>query len=88
MITLATRAKTLNPSSTLAVTAKFKQMQSAGRDVIGFGAGEPDFDTPEGIKEAAIKALREGQTKYEPAPGSAAARAAVAKSTASATAPR
>lgn len=79
MITLATRAKTLNPSSTLAVTAKFKQMQAAGRDVIGFGAGEPDFDTPEGIKEAAIAALRAGCTKYEPAPGSDAARAAVAK---------
>lgn len=79
MITLATRAKTLNPSSTLAVTAKFKQMQAAGRDVIGFGAGEPDFDTPEGIKEAAIAALRAGRTKYEPAPGSAEARQAVAK---------
>lgn len=79
MITLATRAKTLNPSSTLAVTAKFKQMQSAGRDVIGFGAGEPDFDTPDGIKEAAITALRAGKTKYEPAQGSVEARAAVAK---------
>lgn len=79
MITLATRAKTLNPSSTLAVTAKFKQMQSAGRDVIGFGAGEPDFDTPEGIKDAAIAALKAGRTKYEPAQGSAEARAAVAK---------
>ncbi len=78
MITLATRAKTLNPSSTLAVTAKFKQMQSEGRDVIGFGAGEPDFDTPEGIKDAAIEALRAGKTKYEPAAGSAQARAAVA----------
>lgn len=79
MITLATRAKTLNPSSTLAVTAKFKQMQSEGRDVIGFGAGEPDFDTPEGIKDAAIAALRAGKTKYEPAPGSAQSRAAVAE---------
>jgi aspartate aminotransferase len=79
MITLATRAKTLNPSSTLAVTAKFKQMQSAGRDVIGFGAGEPDFDTPEGIKEAAIAALRAGKTKYEPAQGSVEARNAVAQ---------
>ena len=79
MITLATRAKTLNPSSTLAVTAKFKQMQAAGRDVIGFGAGEPDFDTPDGIKEAAIAALKAGRTKYEPAQGSAEARAAVAK---------
>jgi aspartate aminotransferase len=79
MITLATRAKTLNPSSTLAVTAKFKQMKAAGKDVIGFGAGEPDFDTPAGIKEAAIAALRAGKTKYEPAAGSQEARAAVAK---------
>ena len=79
MITLATRAKTLNPSSTLAVTAKFKQMQAAGKDVIGFGAGEPDFDTPDGIKEAAIAALRAGKTKYEPVQGSLEARTAVAK---------
>jgi aspartate aminotransferase len=79
MIALSSRAKNLNPSSTLAVTAKFKQMQSAGKDVIGFGAGEPDFDTPEGIKQAAIDALRAGKTKYEPVQGSAEARAAVAE---------
>lgn len=79
MITLATRATSLNPSSTLAVTAKFKQMKASGRDVIGFGAGEPDFDTPEGIKDAAIAALRQGKTKYEAAAGSPAARAAVAQ---------
>lgn len=78
MITLSTRAKNLKPSSTLAVTAKFKQMKRDGRDVIGFGAGEPDFDTPEEIKEAAIAALKEGRTKYEAAPGSVDARNAVA----------
>lgn len=78
MISLSDRAKNLNPSPTLAVTALFKQMLREGRDVIGFGAGEPDFDTPEGIKEAAIKALRDGKTKYEPAPGSPDARQAVA----------
>lgn len=78
MITLSSRAKNLNPSSTLAVTAKFKQMQREGKDVIGFGAGEPDFDTPEGIKDAAIAALRAGRTKYEAAPGTVEAREAVA----------
>lgn len=79
MIELASRAKALNPSSTLAVTAQFKKMKAAGQDVIGFGAGEPDFDTPEGIKDAAIAALRAGKTKYEPAPGTPQARTAVAK---------
>ena len=78
MISLSDRAKNLNPSPTLAVTALFKQMLREGKDVIGFGAGEPDFDTPDGIKEAAIKALRDGKTKYEPAPGSPDARQAVA----------
>ncbi len=80
MMTLSTRAKNLKPSSTLAVTAKFKQMKSEGRNVIGFGAGEPDFDTPDGIKDAAIKALRDGRTKYEAAAGSPEARSAVATS--------
>lgn len=78
MITLSDRANELQPSPTLAVTALFKQMLREGRDVIGFGAGEPDFDTPDGIKEAAITALRNGKTKYEPAPGSPDARQAVA----------
>jgi len=79
MITLSDRATQLQPSPTLAVTALFKQMLREGRDVIGFGAGEPDFDTPDGIKEAAISALRAGKTKYEPAAGSVDARNAVAK---------
>lgn len=78
MINLASRAKNLNPSTTLAVTAQFKAMKARGEDVIGFGAGEPDFDTPGGIKEAAIAALRAGKTKYEPAPGTPEARQAVA----------
>ncbi|MGE0488224.1 MAG: pyridoxal phosphate-dependent aminotransferase [Vulcanimicrobiota bacterium] len=69
----------MKPSSTLAVTAKFKAMLAEGIDVVGFGAGEPDFDTPEHIKEAAIAAIRAGRTKYEPAPGSPAARQAVAR---------
>ena len=76
---LSNRAKNLQPSPTLAVTALFKQLKREGRDVIGFGAGEPDFDTPEGIKDAAIEALKAGKTKYEPAPGSPDARQAVAE---------
>ena len=79
MITLSERAQNLQPSPTLAVTALFKKMLSEGKDVIGFGAGEPDFDTPFDIKEAAIAALKEGKTKYEPAPGTPAARRAVAE---------
>lgn len=79
MINLSDRANNLNPSSTLAVTAKFKQMLDEGKDVIGFGAGEPDFDTPDGIKQAAIDALKAGKTKYDPAPGSMSARTAISE---------
>jgi len=61
---LADRLKTLAPSSTLAVQAKAKELRARGIDVISFGAGEPDFDTPERIKEAAVAAMRRGQTKY------------------------
>jgi aspartate aminotransferase len=66
---LAERMDTLKPSPTLAVTAKAKAMKAQGIDVVGFGAGEPDFDTPENIKKAAIKALDEGFTKYTPSGG-------------------
>jgi aspartate aminotransferase len=78
-IQLSDRVKAIKPSSTLAVTAKSKAMKAQGIDVVGFGAGEPDFDTPQHIKDAAIKALQEGKTKYEPTAGTPAARAAVAK---------
>jgi aspartate aminotransferase len=61
---LAHRVKTLAPSSTLAVQAKAKALRAQGVDVISFGAGEPDFDTPERIKAAAAEAMRRGQTKY------------------------
>ena len=61
---LADRLKTLAPSSTLAVQAKAKELRAQGVDVISFGAGEPDFDTPERIKAAAVEAMRRGQTKY------------------------
>jgi aspartate aminotransferase len=62
-------ASQVQASTTLAVDALAKQMKADGLDVVGFGTGEPDFDTPDNIKEAAIKAIREGQTKYTPAGG-------------------
>src|SRR5512146_8745 len=73
------RAKAVAPSATLAVTNRAKEMKAQGIDVVGFGAGEPDFDTPEYIKEAAIKALKEGKTKYTPASGIPELKAVIAK---------
>jgi aspartate aminotransferase len=64
MSILSSRAKSLKPSPTLAINAKAKAMQAQGIHVISFGAGEPDFDTPENIKKAAIKAIEDGFTKY------------------------
>jgi len=61
--------KVLRPSPTIAVTMKAKALQKEGRDIIGFGAGEPDFDTPDNIKAAAIRAIEEGFTKYTPVGG-------------------
>ncbi|MDH5711835.1 MAG: aspartate transaminase, partial [Gammaproteobacteria bacterium] len=58
------RVQRVKPSPTLAVTALAQQLRAQGRDVIGLAAGEPDFDTPDHIKEAAIKAIRDGFTKY------------------------
>jgi len=75
---LSERAASLAPSMTLAITAKAKELKAAGEDVIGLGAGEPDFDTPEHIKQAAAKALADGFTKYTPASGTPELRAAVA----------
>ena len=66
---LSTWARNVSPSPTLAIDAKTKALQAAGEDVCNFAAGEPDFDTPEHIKEAAIAALRAGKTKYAPTPG-------------------
>lgn len=66
---LAKRISAISPSLTLAITAKAKEMKAKGIDVIGFGAGEPDFDTPEHIKEEAKRALDEGFTKYTPDSG-------------------
>ena len=56
--------KKIKPSPTLAVTQKAKELKAAGKDVIGLGAGEPDFDTPENIKRAAIDAINRDETKY------------------------
>src|ERR1700745_400469 len=64
MAFLADQITRIKPSATIAVTDKARALKAAGRDVIGLGAGEPDFDTPENIKEAAIKAIRDGKTKY------------------------
>lgn len=73
-------SKTLHrvkPSPTMAVTAKAAELRAAGKDVIGLGAGEPDFDTPDNIKEAAIEAIRAGDTKYTKVDGTPACKAAV-----------
>jgi aspartate aminotransferase len=66
---ISKRAASLAPSLTLAIDSKAKQMKAEGQDVIGFGAGEPDFNTPQHIKDAAIKAIQDGFTKYTPSSG-------------------
>ncbi len=75
---ISKRAQAVPPSATIAVTTLAKQLQAQGKDVIGFGAGEPDFDTPDFIKEAAVKALKAGRTKYTPASGTVELRQAIA----------
>jgi aspartate aminotransferase len=75
---ISARAAGLSPSLTLAIDSKAKQLKAEGQDVVGFGAGEPDFDTPRHIKDAAIKALNEGFTKYTPASGTPELRQAIA----------
>lgn len=76
-LTLSKKASGVKPSSTLAITAKAKAMKAEGIDVVGFGAGEPDFNTPENINEAAIKAIKDGFTKYTPASGTEELKKAV-----------
>ena len=75
---IADRLSNIKPSPTVAVNTMANEMRAAGKDVIGLGAGEPDFDTPEHIKEAAIKAMRAGKTKYAPPAGIPELRQAVA----------
>ncbi|MEI6166593.1 MAG: pyridoxal phosphate-dependent aminotransferase [bacterium] len=77
------RVSAIAPSLTLAIDAKAKALMAAGEKVCGFGAGEPDFDTPEHVKEAAAKALREGKTKYAPNDGIMELRVAIADKLAS-----
>ncbi len=76
---ISRRAASLSPSLTLAIDAKAKQMKADGLDVVGFGAGEPDFDTPQHIKDAAAKALADGFTKYTPSSGIPELRSAIAQ---------
>ena len=68
-LTLSRKAQAVKPSSTLAITAKAKELKAQGLDVVGFGAGEPDFNTPDNNCNAAIKAIKDGFTKYTPASG-------------------
>ncbi len=80
MAFIADQIMRIKPSATIAVTDKARALKAAGRDVIGLGAGEPDFDTPENIKEAAIKAIRDGKaSKYTAVDGIAELKAAVSK---------
>ena len=74
---LSERVQRIKPSPTLAVTAKANELKAAGKDVIGLGAGEPDFDTPDFIKDAAIKAINAGFTKYTPVDGTASLKKAI-----------
>ncbi|HEY3285015.1 MAG TPA: pyridoxal phosphate-dependent aminotransferase [Armatimonadota bacterium] len=74
---VSARAAAVAPSPTLAVTAKFKKMVQSGVDCLGFAAGEPDFDTPDNIKQAAIASIQRGETKYTPTMGLPALREAI-----------
>ena len=76
---LSKKAAAVKPSSTLAITAKAKELKAQGKDVVGFGAGEPDFNTPQNICEAAIEAINSGFTKYTPASGINELKEAISK---------
>ena len=69
--------KRIKPSPTIAVTQKARELKASGKDIIGLGAGEPDFDTPENIKQAAIKAIKNGDTKYTAVDGTPALKDAI-----------
>ena len=74
---VSSRVAQLKPSATIAVAQKARELRAQGRDIISLGFGEPDFDTPEHIKAAAIEAIRSGDTKYPPVDGTAALKAAI-----------
>lgn len=78
-INLSSRVRDLPESSTLAVSAKAKELKAQGVDVVGFGTGEPDFDTPKHITDSLVEAIRGGETHYAPSPGSPACRQVIAK---------
>ncbi|WP_343209177.1 pyridoxal phosphate-dependent aminotransferase [Anaerolentibacter hominis] len=78
-LTISEKAKAVKPSSTLAITAKAKALKAQGIDVVGFGAGEPDFNTPENIGEAAVNAIHDGFTKYTPASGTEELKEAISR---------
>lgn len=78
-LTLSNKAKAVKPSSTLAITAKAKEMKAEGIDVVGFGAGEPDFNTPDNVCNAAVNAIKDGFTKYTPASGTVELKKAICK---------
>ncbi len=76
-MSLSRRVQAIKPSPTLAVTARAAKLKAEGKDIIGLGAGEPDFDTPQHIKDAAIGAINKGFTKYTPVGGTASLKAAI-----------
>ena len=79
MTFIAKRLERIKPSPTMAITAKAAELRAQGRDVIGLGAGEPDFDTPENVKQAGIDAIRDGKTKYTSVDGTPELKAAIAR---------
>lgn len=79
MSVLASHLSTIKPSPTVAVTTKANELKAAGRDVIGLGAGEPDFDTPDFIKKAAVEAIHQGKTKYTAPAGTTELREAISR---------
>ena len=76
-IRVSQRAQSIKPSPTLSVTARANELKAAGKDILSLAAGEPDFDTPDFIKKAAIKALKDGFTKYTPVGGTASLKKAI-----------
>ena len=79
MSIVSNNLKRIKPSPTIAVTQKARELKASGKDIIGLGAGEPDFDTPDNIKEAAIKAIKDGDTKYTAVDGTPALKDAIIK---------
>ena len=79
MSIVSNNLKRIKPSPTMAVTQKAKELKASGKDIIGLGAGEPDFDTPDNIKQAAIKAIKDGDTKYTAVDGTSTLKNAIIK---------